>query len=182
MVPVAFWWNWVSLYQVLDISMASLRSLIRFTSPPAVHISPREPPPPSKAVRTDLKIGAVVLPVLPLHTNCLLSSWRKRDPRFFTHVAPHADPSLLLVSQQWTWFSLLLSLPVGLSKQTQRSPSPRALLQSGQIEPRCPCAPSTLPPLCIYTNAPPMSYICLHHCKRKPLKLLLGPTGYHQSA
>lgn len=182
MAPVAFWWNWVNLYQVLDISMTSLRILIRFTSPPAVPISPREPPPPSKAVRPDLKIGAVVLPVLPLHTNRLLSSWRKRPTVF--HPCYYSCQSIISTSLPTMGPILLAAVSASWAF---RANAKVTFTQSSSAK----WANWTALPLCVLH--PPFTVHLHKHTshvlhlsprkllkrKRKLLKLLSGPTGYY---
>ena len=106
-------------------------------SPPLLLFSslPGNPYPPllGRGERLDLKIGSVVLPDLPLHANRRISFYPPLSHPCLYSVNPSriSLPSQLLMV-------LILRATVRLSgAKTQRSPSPRAPLQSVHIEPLC---------------------------------------------
>lgn len=91
------------------------------------------PPLLGRGERLDLKIGSVVLPDLPLHANRRISFYPPLSHPCLYSVNPSriSLPSQLLMV-------LILRATVRLSgAKTQRSPSPRAPLQSVHIEPLC---------------------------------------------
>lgn len=114
------------------------------------------PPLHSKGERPDLKIGSVVLPVLPLHANRLLYSWCKRPPVLHPFLFPCQS----------------INLPdfphCSPDSQAFRANTKVTFTQSSSAKwehwtTLLPCPPPSLH--CAFTQThplPPMSYICVH--------------------
>lgn len=118
----AVWWNWVSLYRDLDICVGMHPHEIHL--PSCCLVLSRgilTPPFLSKGARPDLNIG-IILSVHPSHVSRLPPS---RDPLFCTHILPPLIYHCYHDTQFMGVILLALILPCTLSRQTQRSPSPR---------------------------------------------------------